>query len=71
MQNPIETKADITIEKKQATIVNGKIKAVVSSAGKLTIFNSKGDTLLEEYVRNRKDVLEPNCRYAMNLTSTW
>ncbi|SDJ26978.1 glycoside hydrolase family 31 protein [Salimicrobium halophilum] len=55
-----QTTADITIEEDRATIVNGKITAVVSAeaAGKTTFYNQKGEILLQEYVRNRKNLKE-------------
>ena len=37
----------IQIEEKRASIINGKIKAVISSYGKLTIYNSKDEILLD------------------------
>ena len=40
----------IQIEEKRASIINGKIKAVISSYGKLTIYNSKDEILLDEYL---------------------
>lgn len=42
-------------------ITNGKIRANVSQFGKITVFNSDGKLLLEEYCRNRKDVCDPKC----------
>ena len=39
----------------------GKIKAVVSSRGKIIIYDDKGRKLLEEYARNRRDLLDPKC----------
>lgn len=64
----LQTKLDpphnvaVTIEKKQATIVNGKIRAVVSGGGKLTIYNNvTNKLLLEEYARNRIDLLDAKC----------
>ncbi|KAL4967927.1 putative glycosyl hydrolase [Aspergillus stella-maris] len=48
-------------KEKEATITNGKIKAVVSKRGKLTIYNSDGKTLLEEYARHRRDPTDPKC----------
>jgi alpha-D-xyloside xylohydrolase len=52
----------VTIEEKQAAIVNGKIKAVVSAAGKLTIYNNvMNKLLLEEYARNCSDLLDAKC----------
>ncbi|KAK9782243.1 hypothetical protein AB5N19_09829 [Seiridium cardinale] len=55
------SKPEISVTKDSGTITNGKIHAVVTSGGKLTIHNSKGDLLLEEYARNRRDVLDPKC----------
>lgn len=59
---PEDIKADIRInDDESAEIVNGKIKAWISSAGKLTIFNSDGKILLDEYVRNTRDVTADYC----------
>lgn len=52
----IDTRGD-----KEASITNGKIKAVVSSRGKIIIYDDKGRKLLEEYARNRRDPLDPKC----------
>lgn len=41
-----------------AVIENGEITAKVTEGGKVTFFNEKGQVLLEEYVRYRKDVRE-------------
>ncbi|HEX3038043.1 MAG TPA: glycoside hydrolase family 31 protein [Oscillospiraceae bacterium] len=41
-----------------AEIKNGKITARVSTYGKITFYNQKGNVLLEEFVRNRRNVLE-------------
>jgi len=46
----------IMINENEATIVNGRIQARMTSAGKLTFLNSKGEVLLQEYVRNRNDI---------------
>lgn len=53
--------ARIEIGNEGASIINGKIKACISRLGKLTIYNDKGRLLLEEYSRNRKDVLDKKC----------
>ncbi|KAH6888417.1 glycosyl hydrolases family 31-domain-containing protein [Thelonectria olida] len=50
---------DISIQKTSGTLTNGKIKAVLSSGGKLTIWNSDGKLLLEEYSRNLHDLTDP------------
>ncbi|KAK9416752.1 hypothetical protein SUNI508_09450 [Seiridium unicorne] len=54
-------KPEINVTKDAGSITNGKIHAMVTGGGKLTIHNSKGDLLLEEYARNRRDVLDPKC----------
>ncbi|KAL4780185.1 glycosyl hydrolases family 31-domain-containing protein [Aspergillus varians] len=46
---------------KEASITNGKIHAVVTPRGKLTIVNSHGTKLLEEYARHRRDPTDPKC----------
>ncbi|EET61166.1 hypothetical protein BRYFOR_06811 [Marvinbryantia formatexigens DSM 14469] len=44
-----------------AEIVNGKITAKISQSGKIMIYNQKGEILLEEYWRNRRDVRDAKC----------
>jgi alpha-D-xyloside xylohydrolase len=44
-----------------ATLVNGKIKATITKRGKITIWNSNGKLLLEEYTRHRRDLTDPKC----------
>ncbi|KAH8646811.1 alpha-xylosidase [Xylariales sp. PMI_506] len=62
LQTPPESKASIiTVADDEATITNGKIKATISQGGKLTIHNSKGKLLLEEYTRNLRNVSDPKC----------
>jgi alpha-D-xyloside xylohydrolase len=52
----------IEISNSQASITNGAIKAVVSSFGKIMVHNTTtGKVLLEEYARNRNDLLDPKC----------
>jgi alpha-D-xyloside xylohydrolase len=58
---PLKTKADIQVEEESATIVNGGIKAVISKNGKLSIWNTSGKLLLEEFARNRRDTIDPKC----------
>jgi alpha-D-xyloside xylohydrolase len=60
---PQASKFQISISEKEATIVNGKIKATIQTkSGKIMILNSKGDLLLEEYARTRRtDLLDPKC----------
>ena len=42
-------------------ITNGKIKAKINLIGKLSFYNQKGELLLEEYVRTRKDMFGDTC----------
>ena len=51
---PGKSEPEISITPYGASIKNGKIKAVLNNAGKISFFNQKGQLLLEEYVRNRK-----------------
>ncbi|KAG9380650.1 Glycoside hydrolase family 31 protein [Pyrenophora tritici-repentis] len=56
------TTAKIQVSDTSATLVNGAIKVVVSKRGKITIFdNASGKLLLEEYARDRRDILDPKC----------
>ena len=52
---------EITYTKQGARIVNGKICAEITKFGKIMIYNSDGKLLLEEYCRNRRDVLDRKC----------
>ncbi|PNH48329.1 hypothetical protein VD0004_g234 [Verticillium dahliae] len=63
LQQPLQTGSQptISVSKEQATITNGKIEAVVTNRGKVTFYNATGTVVLEEYARNRRDVLDPNC----------
>lgn len=51
----------VMIEDDQASVSNGKIKAVISKYGKMIFYNQKGEILLEEYLRNRLDVFADYC----------
>lgn len=51
----------ITIQENSAEIINGKIKAEISRNGKVTYYNQKGEVLLDEYLRNRKDLHVDYC----------
>ncbi|KAK7419680.1 hypothetical protein QQZ08_010766 [Neonectria magnoliae] len=60
------TEPEISITKASGSITNGKIKAIVTTGGKLTVFNSQGKVLLEEYARNFHDLSDPK-RSSLNL----
>ncbi|HBE81105.1 MAG TPA: family 31 glucosidase [Firmicutes bacterium] len=48
----------ISINGRKASLVNGKLRVDISGGGKIIFSNRKGETLLEEYVRNRNDIQE-------------
>jgi alpha-D-xyloside xylohydrolase len=56
-----DQETEIRIESQEAELKNGGIRAVVTWAGKLLIYNREGKLLLEEYMRNRKDVTDKKC----------
>ncbi|KAI9367867.1 glycosyl hydrolases family 31-domain-containing protein [Aspergillus egyptiacus] len=61
---PTTTNPSIEIpsdEGQEAIITSGKIKALVTKRGKITIYNSRGEKLLEEYARHRRDLTDPKC----------
>ncbi|KAK9369284.1 glycosyl hydrolases family 31-domain-containing protein [Lipomyces kononenkoae] len=43
------------------TLQNGKIRATISRTGKILVHNSRGELLLEEYSRTRRDIFDPKC----------
>ena len=53
--------ARASLTEQGAELTNGKITAKLTRLGKLTICNSDGKLLLEEYSRNRRDVRDPKC----------
>jgi alpha-D-xyloside xylohydrolase len=57
----VSSATQITINTNSGSIINGNITATITKLGKLTITNYKGKTLLEEYARNRRDLLDPKC----------
>ncbi len=53
--------AEIQIDQSQAVIHNGKICAKISSSGKIVFLNQKEEVLLEEFARNRRNVIAEDC----------
>lgn len=52
----------VTMTESEGTITNGRVRAVVSKLGKLVISQTdSGKILLEEYMRNRRDLRDPKC----------
>lgn len=58
---PVSRGGEACLTTEGARIVNGKIRAEISKLGKIMIYNQKGEVLLEEYWRNRRDLLDPKC----------
>lgn len=56
-------KADVELSytEQGARIVNGKIRAEMTKLGKIMIYHADGRLLLEEYCRNRRDLLDAKC----------
>lgn len=50
--------ASITIDGGEGTLTNGKITARLTAAGKIVFLNGRGEVLLEEFHRNRREALE-------------
>jgi alpha-D-xyloside xylohydrolase len=57
--------AEIKISDNVASITNGDLTANITMRGKLTMYNSDGKLLLEEFVRNRVDPVDPKCSALM------
>lgn len=53
--------ATITMATDSSEFINGKIRVSISKAGKIEIFKSDGEKILEEYSRNRKSIVDPKC----------
>lgn len=56
-----EAKAEISYTERGAEIVNGKIRAEITRLGKMMVYHADGRLLLEEYCRNRRDLLDAKC----------
>ena len=50
--------AFITIQNGEASLTNGKITAKLTAAGKIVFLNQRGEVLLEEFHRNRREAME-------------
>jgi alpha-D-xyloside xylohydrolase len=55
----------ITLQEGGALIRNGKIELRINKFGQISIFNEKGKLLLEEYVRNTRDIKGRTCSALM------
>ena len=61
MTQPVQSTATAKEEGDGWTITNGKLSVHLTRGGKLTAYNQNGKVLLEEYSRNRRDILDPKC----------
>ncbi|GHU88332.1 glycosyl hydrolase [Spirochaetia bacterium] len=53
--------ADIRIGDDGASIRNGKLEIRINNSGNISAYNSRGELLLKEYVRNRRDRVSETC----------
>ncbi|MCL2473245.1 MAG: family 31 glucosidase, partial [Treponema sp.] len=58
---PVNRDADIEIGEEEASIKNGKIKLRILKAGKILVYNQRGEKILEEFIRNRRDINAEYC----------
>lgn len=56
-----DAEPDISYTEQGARIINGKIRAGITKLGKIMMYNAEGKLLLEEYCRNRRDLLDAKC----------
>lgn len=61
IDKPVQCKAKVSIDGDTAAIVNGRITAQITKGGKLVFYNHKGQLLLEEFARNRRDLTSKDC----------
>ncbi len=59
--SPEDAACEVDISKTGAMLKNGKVKVYITHGGKIMIYNQKEELLLEEYWRNRRDLLDPKC----------
>ena len=56
-----ESSPEIVAAEDGGSIVNGKIRAEINLIGRITFYNQKGEILLQEYLRNRRDMFGDTC----------
>ena len=52
---------EIITSEDSGSITNGKIRAEINLIGRITFYNRKGEILLQEYLRNRRDMFGDTC----------
>lgn len=58
---PEKSDAEITVDAAGGMLRSGKLSLTISRGGKITVYNQKGQPVLEEYWRNRRDVTDAKC----------
>jgi alpha-D-xyloside xylohydrolase len=60
---PVSCESEVSVEitDEQASIRNGKVQAIITNLGKMAFYNDKGEMILNEYLRNRKDMNVDYC----------
>lgn len=61
LTQPHSSEAEIRETETGYSLINGKLTVHLTRGGKLTAYNQNGKKLLEEYHRNRRDILDPKC----------
>jgi alpha-D-xyloside xylohydrolase len=61
LQEPAASEVSISLSENEGAIKNGKIRATISKRGKIMMYSSKGELLLEEYALHRRDLTDPKC----------
>lgn len=60
--NPLcKVSCEVKMTENGAELKNGKVKLQITNGGKITVYNQKGKLLMEEYWRNRHDLLDKKC----------
>ena len=61
LTQPHSSETEIQETETGYSLINGKLTVHLTRGGKLTAYNQNGKKLLEEYHRNRRDILDPKC----------
>ena len=56
-----EIQAELLTAQDGMELRNGKLRVCITNGGKITMYNQRGELLLEEYWRNRRDVTDSKC----------
>ena len=61
LSEPVSHEGVIEIGGESSSVISGKTKVVIDNAGKLSVYNTDGKMLMNEYLRNRVDVTKEYC----------